>query len=274
MKLEEWQLSCQINLWGDRYEDGMAYLSNTAITAVELGSNILMRYEHEAGKWMELVERHRLAISAVYEFGHFDNWNRRREIYLHHDRLASLLERSAINTVVLGPGLIMQRHRTTQDEGRLLRSILEVSKRYEAHGVNVAIHPHWAHCIFMEDEIDRLMENTPNRIGLVPDLGHIAEAGMDILSLLQKYISRIPCIHIKDYKPLVTPPTRIYERRMSFCEVGQGVANFPRLFRMLQKEGYKGWLTLEMENAKAGSPENVIHSMIDYLGGLEVGNQR
>ncbi len=242
------QTSCQLHSWGERYPDGIACLGRAGIEGFEIGSKFLLRYERGVERWRALVKDGRMKVSAVYEFGHFDNWPRRREIYLHHDRLGRLMEQAGIPLVVLGPGIQFYRNRTPQNVLRMIQMVDETARRYEAHGVKAGIHPHWGHCIFTEDDIDLVMERVQAPIGLVPDLGHLAAAGVDLFRLLRKYVARTPCIHLKDG-----------------CDT-----DFVRLFRYLRQSRYGGWLTLETEGAPSASPEQAFHSMLTHLRQLKV----
>lgn len=270
MSLNPLRFSCQMTLWGNRYKEGMHGLRGTLVQGIEIGSAILMRYEQDSSAWISLMAQYGLRTSAVYEFGHFNNWPKRREIYLHHDRLAALLARTDIPLAILGPGIRFQKQRTPEDDERLLRMIAEIAKRYEAHGVRMAIHPHWGHCIFTLDDIQLVMAHTPPMVGLVPDLGHIAEAEADILPILHAYLDRIPSIHLKDYKSSATPPVEPHKRRLRFCEMGRGEANVPGIVSYLERAGFTGWLTLEAEEDIASTPENAMRDMLDYVCRLGV----
>ncbi|GIQ69356.1 sugar phosphate isomerase/epimerase [Xylanibacillus composti] len=271
MSLSPLRYSYQMTLWGNRYKEGMQYLRGTIVQGIEVGSAILMRYERDAAAWISLTEQFGLRTSAVYEFGHFDNWPKRREIYLHHDRVAKLLEKADVPLAILGPGLRFRKQRTTEDNERLLRMIAEIAKRYEAHGVRMAIHPHWGHCIFAQEDIHLVMSHTHPTVGLVPDLGHLAEAGADIMAVLQTYLNRIPCIHLKDYVTQPAAPSGPHQRRLRFCEMGYGIANIVQVVSYLQQAGFPGWLTLEAEEDILSTPEAATEDMLQYVSRLGVG---
>ncbi len=271
MSLEVLRYSCQLSLWGNRYRDGMNSLRNSIVSGIEVGSVILMRYERDPAAWLDMTEEYGLHTSAVYEFGHFNNWPKRREIYLHHDRVGALLRKLHIPLVILGPGIRFQKHRSPEDNERLLRMVAEIAKRYEAHGVHMAIHPHWGHCIYEGDEIHMVMAHTAQSVGLVPDLGHIAEAGIDFMNMLQMYLDRMPCIHLKDFKRLPTAPSGPHQRRFGFCEMGRGEGNIIQIITYLQQTGYSGWLTLEAEEEVRDMPEQAAAQMLQYVSQLGVG---
>jgi inosose dehydratase len=257
-------VSCHLGLWGHRYPEGLRLAAQSGFRAIEIGSKFLLAYENRLGDWLRLTADSEVRVSAVFEFGHFDHWNRRREIYLHHDRLGRLLENAGISSVILGPGMKLHKVSSPQDRLNRIGMVSEIAKRYEAHGVSVGIHPHWGHCIFTRDEIDHVMEHVREEIGLVPDLGHTAEADIDILELLSSYLARVPCLHVKDFRRLAHTGTRRYDRKTRFCGLGEGESNIKELMQFLKDRAYDGWLTAEVEDGEC-SPEATIRYMSDYM---------
>jgi inosose dehydratase len=258
------RVSCHLGLWGERFQEGMQFVGQTGFNAIEIGSKFFLSYEQRLNEWRQLTAESGVEVSAVYEFGHFDRWDKRREIYLHHDRLAHVLERAGIQAAVLGPGIKFHKHDAPQDRHHLIAMVSETAKRYQAHGVNVGIHPHWGHCIFTLQEIDYVMQHVPDAIGLVPDLGHTAEANIDILALLSRYQSRIQNIHLKDYKRIEGAKNVKIQRDTKFCELGEGESNIREMMQLLQEQAYSGWLTAEVEDSQT-APEISVRSTKVYF---------
>ncbi|WP_128893898.1 sugar phosphate isomerase/epimerase family protein [Longirhabdus pacifica] len=241
------KLSCQLSPWGSEHQQGMACMQDNNIHHIEVGSNLLWKYERDIPAWKELLLSYQLQVSAVFEFGHFDSWSRRREIYWHHDRLASMLAKSQIPLVILGPGLKYNKVHTVETAQHVMQMINEIAKRYDDKGIKTAIHPHFGHCIFTKSEIDAVMDGVASHIGLIPDIGHLAEANIDILSFIRNYFPRIFAIHLKDYVKINPVPNKKIQRKVKFVPLGQGNFDFFSLFQLLKQKDFTAWLTLEMD---------------------------
>lgn len=80
---------------------------------------------------------------------------------------------------------------------------------------------------------------------MYPDVGNIAEQQLDELEELQAGKGHMLAIHLKDVR--VGEPRRV--------PMGQGIANFPKAFAELARQGWSGRMMLEMWNDDA--PESV-----------------
>ncbi|WP_051775288.1 sugar phosphate isomerase/epimerase family protein [Paenibacillus tyrfis] len=257
------RLSCQVSVWGDRTEEAIRFVAGTGCPAVEIGGPHLMSYEHRLFELQQLLTRYGTSVSGVYEFGHFENWRGRRAIYTHHERLGRLMKQASIPMAVLGPGIRYNRNRTPEERQKLLRMITEIASRYEMHGVRAAIHPHWGHCIFDGEDIELVMNEGPAELGLVVDVVHTAEAGLDLYGLLERYGSRILGIHVKDYQTIDSPPSGRFRRRTRYSPPGLGEGNIQELKDFLGKMGYGGWVVLEADES-GEEPEISISAALNY----------
>jgi inosose dehydratase len=121
-------------------------------------------------------------------------------------------------------------------------------------GVRIAFHHHMGTVIETAEEIDRLMEGTPESVGLLFDTGHLAFAGADPASVARRWAHRINHVHAKDIRPDVLHHVR--QQRMSFLDAvvagvytvpSDGGIDFTAALRPLAKVGYNGWLIVEAE---------------------------
>ncbi|WP_253735872.1 sugar phosphate isomerase/epimerase [Paenibacillus sp. FJAT-26967] len=242
-------VSCQLTPWGREYGRGLGELAALDVRFVEIGSRLLLPYEGRITEWKEKLEQEYQAVSGVFEFGHFANWARRREIYLHHDRLARLLLAAGIDMVILGPGIRLSRSYGIEDQRNMLAMIAEIHKRYSFHGIRAGIHPHRSHCIYTGEEIEYVMERTPPDLGLVPDTGHLAEAGVDFRELMGRYVARTLAVHLKDVRGVREDEESgaFPGRRMRYAELGGGELPLSSILRTLREYKYAGYMTLEMD---------------------------
>ena len=109
--------------------------------------------------------------------------------------------------------------------------------------VQVDVHPHshYGSIIETAEEYEKLMELTDESIvGWTPDTGHIVRGGLDLLSTLKKYSSRIRNFHFKD----VTSDGK-------WKVMGDGICDFKGIIKLLEDTGYKGWIIGEEESDDA-----------------------
>ncbi len=139
--------------------------------------------------------------------------------------------------------------------------LTEFARHTLSRGVRLAYHHHMgAYCETPED-VDRLMENVGDEVGLLFDSGHMTFAGGDAAAMLRKYVSRVCHVHCKDVRPNVLKLAR--NRNWSFLESvingaftvpGDGAVDFPALIGILREHGYRGWLVVEAEQDPVVAP--------------------
>lgn len=125
--------------------------------------------------------------------------------------------------------------------------------------MKVVFHHHMGTGIQTTEEIDRLMAETdPKKVSLLYDTGHLVFSGEDHLHVLNKHMSRIHHVHLKDVR--IDVANKIREGKMSFLQAvkdgvftvpGDGVVDFKPVFEVLDAAGYKGWFVVEAEQDPA-----------------------
>lgn len=136
-----------------------------------------------------------------------------------------------------------------------------VDKKVKEYDFKYAIHLHGPDMALYPDA-DDVWENVKDldpRIGMCLDIGHDRRNGKDPIEDLEKYISRVFDIHLKD----VTGATKAGYS----VEVGRGILDIPGFVKMLRKTGYDGVCSLEHErNMK--DPFLGIAESIGYFRGV------
>jgi inosose dehydratase len=150
----------------------------------------------------------------------------------------------------------------------LCEGLNKLGKLAVEKGMKLTYHHHMGTGVQTAAEIDRLMENTePDLLGLLYDTGHLAFSGEDYLAVLDKWVSRIRHVHLKNMRPAVYEQT--VKNKWSFIRAikegvftvpGDGYIDFVPIFDRLKKAGYSGWWVVEAEQdpAKANSLEYAI----------------
>jgi inosose dehydratase len=136
-----------------------------------------------------------------------------------------------------------------------VRVLTKVAAACRELGLSTAFHHHAGTFVETPDEIARLCESIdPDLIGLCLDTGHYFYGGGDPVEAVQKYGSRIRHLHLKDVQQQVLEEVREKNlgfldavRHGVFCELGQGVIDFPQVVEALMSSGYSGWAIVEQD---------------------------
>jgi len=124
----------------------------------------------------------------------------------------------------------------------LLACVHAVAERAERCGVASAYHPNSPEASIYRtaDDYVVLLAGLDERLGWVPDCGHIARVGMDPLELIKEHRSLVRHIHYKDM-----------EAGHGWAEMGCGVIDYEAITQLLVDTGYAGWIVVEDESDRA-----------------------
>jgi inosose dehydratase len=138
------------------------------------------------------------------------------------------------------------------------KKLTALAEKMSDFGVGMAFHHHMGTIVETDHEVDLLMKHTGNAVGLLFDTGHCLFSGGDPESLLARHIGRVVHFHCKDVRAPILAKARAND--MSFMDAvlegiftvpGDGAVNYVTLLRMLEKQGYAGWLVVEAEQDPA-----------------------
>ena len=140
----------------------------------------------------------------------------------------------------------------------------------DEYGICLTYHHHMGTVVQDEDEVERMMEETDKKyVSLLFDTGHFKYCGADTLKMVQKYADRIKHVHLKDIRPEIVE--KVKKENLSFLEgvrqgtftiPGDGCIDFEPVFRVLEENGYEGYMVVEAEQdpAKANPLEYAIRA--------------
>ncbi len=133
-----------------------------------------------------------------------------------------------------------------------LNALGEIAKD---RGFKLCYHHHMGTGCQTMAEVDRLLEMTdPDLVWLLYDSGHFLFSGEDPVLALEKYIGRVGHVHLKDVRADVLE--RVKQQKMSFLDAvragaftipGDGMIDFPAIFKILEEHDYTGWMVVEAE---------------------------
>jgi inosose dehydratase len=121
----------------------------------------------------------------------------------------------------------------------LLRCANAVALRASARGIRCTYHPNSpAGSVFRtSDDYEILLNGLNSKVlGYTPDVGHIANGGMDPMAIIQQYRGIINHIHFKDRS-----------ESGFWAAMGKGVIDFPAIVSYLLATGFVGWCVVEDE---------------------------
>ncbi|MFG6667624.1 myo-inosose-2 dehydratase [Halomonas sp. HNIBRBA4712] len=128
-------------------------------------------------------------------------------------------------------------------------------------GLSLAYHAHLMMVVESGEEIDALMANSGEAVGLLFDAGHVVAGGGDLKTLLARHGSRINHLHFKDIRRDVMAKVRRDDisfnqgvRDGMFTVPGDGYLDFSPLVEFATESDYQGWLIVEAEQDPAKAP--------------------
>lgn len=156
-------------------------------------------------------------------------------------------------------------------DGRAWRALGDglnrIGQTLRDRGMRTVFHPHVGTYVETRAEIDRLCAVTePDLIGLCPDTGHLAYAGVEPAAVFTDYAERIGYLHLKDVDPQIL--ARVRAERIGFVDgvklgmftlLGQGMVDMHEIFAALRRAAYSGWLIVEQDapsNPLAAATQN------------------
>jgi inosose dehydratase len=157
--------------------------------------------------------------------------------------------------------------------GRYGRKLTALADRMADFGVRMAFHHHMGTIVQTDSEIDCMMRNSGESVGLLFDTGHCLFAQGHPDTLLSQHIKRVIHVHCKDARREILD--RAIRQDTSFMDAvlegiftvpGDGCIDFLPLLRQLYDAGYEGWLVVEAEqDPRKAHPLTYAKKGFDYL---------
>lgn len=194
-------------------------------------------------KMKEILDENQLDLVALC---HVEDWMHSQETEnekLNADQWIKFLAHfpDTIYLLVQMPGSNREDLRRRQQN--LLSCVNAIAERATNQGISCSYHPNSpSGSIYRTEEDYKILLDglDHNLIGYTPDLGHIAKAGMDPLSIIKAYRKFINLIHYKDM-----------HADGQWAQTGEGVIDFKEITQYLIDTNYEGWIVMEDECDRA-----------------------
>jgi inosose dehydratase len=135
------------------------------------------------------------------------------------------------------------RHDLEQRQKNLVANLNTVSRRAAAAGVPASFHPNSPHHSTNRTESDyrAILERLDRTVtGWTPDVGHMANGGMNPLAKMRDYAEMINLVHFKDW-----------DGQPEFALMGEGKVDLVGITQWLLDRNYSGWIVCEDEAKQA-----------------------
>jgi inosose dehydratase len=171
-------------------------------------------------------------------------------------------EKTADRCALAGRCSGTQQYSYQQQQWRMAeRTIRKVLSLCATFGMRVAFHHHVGTHVETPEEIDQLFSLfSTDELGLCLDTGHCVYGGGDPVTVLQRHIGRLRCLHFKDVDGQRVAEVRREQldfhsavRRRVFAPLGRGVVDFSRILDLVRKHGFEGWIVAEQDVLEGGS---------------------
>ena len=195
-----------------------------------------------------------LRMSSIYWGGQFSDAAEHENLLKDCHRILGYLKRFGSERLTMGPP-----RPDVDDEKTAIANTAKIANAIgrialEEYKIKFAIHPHVGSLFENPRQTDMLMDQTdPKYFNLAPDTAQVWMGGGDPVPFFEKYKHRLVYMHYKDI--------RAYHRGLpgymdNVIELGRGVIDFPALHRILKSIQYKGWITIDLDNARISPRES------------------
>jgi len=148
---------------------------------------------------------------------------------------------------------------TTEEFKRLTTGMNRLGRIARDEGLRLAYHHHMGTGVQTVEETERFLNDThPDDVYLLYDSGHFAFSEEDPVAALEKFVSRVGHVHLKDLRTKEFARAKKDEssfldavRNGVFTVPGDGDIDFTSIFEILEKENYQGWMVVEAEQDPA-----------------------
>jgi inosose dehydratase len=145
---------------------------------------------------------------------------------------------------------------TPQQLKQISKTLDRIGEQTSAIGIRLAPHPLIGSVMEREPEVRAIMELTnPRHVWMTADTGHLTLGGMDPVKIISEYFPRIAEVHLKDtvrqYRGWNGPSDR---DPRPYRTMGAGGVDFPAIYRLLKRRGFKGWCSLDIDGTDLDVP--------------------
>jgi inosose dehydratase len=240
------RFGCQTYSWqmqGDAYKGRLEHMATVAaesgFAGIEPEVIMLGRYA-DPERAAEALDEAGLELTAL---AYAADWRGPRETDAEReeaDRFIAFLQRFPGTPLVVVQLPYEDRENLRERQDNAIACMDAVARRAAAAGIRATVHPNSppGSSFRTAEDYERLLDALdPAVIGFTPDVGHLANGGMDPLEVIKRYRDRVDHVHFKDIDASGT-----------WAPTGEGRIDFPGIVSYLRDTGYTGWIVFEDES--------------------------
>lgn len=149
------------------------------------------------------------------------------------------------------------------DDYKALADMLNrLGERTKALGVPLVYHHHMNSTGEPPEAIEAVMKDSAaSSVGLLFDIAHYQQGGGDPVKAIRRYGKAIRVVHLKDVRPIDTPPG------YQWVELGRGRVDVKGCVAALKDVGFDGWAIVELDRVvdAGGSPKASAAANRDFV---------
>jgi inosose dehydratase len=230
-------------------------IASAGYAGVELFDGNLVEYAGRPDDFREFLDDTGLQLVAVYSGANFVFSEILDEELWRISQGAALAAELGAEHLVVGGGARRTMGTTETDYARLAKALDRVVSIAEEHGLRASYHPHLTTIVENGEQLETVMARS--RINFCPDTAHLAAAGSDPAELIRRYAGRIAYVHLKDFRA----------EPFAFLPLGEGDVDFPAILDALDRAGYDGWITVELDEYD-GPAVDAARASREYLNSI------
>jgi inosose dehydratase len=243
------KIACETYTWqmpGESYKGKLDHIMGIASAAGFTGIEPETSFFGDLSdplKMKDTLAKYNLELAVLV---HVEDWRNRKESDSERMRAQQWMNYlsyfpDTIYLPVQMPG--KDRSDLKERQQNLLSCVNALAERASGQGIICSYHPNSPMgSVFRTEEDYEILLNglNPKYIGYTPDVGHIAKAGMDPLTIIKRYRDVINLVHYKDM---------FADGR--WAQTGEGVIQFKEITSYLVETQYQGWIVMEDEADQA-----------------------
>jgi inosose dehydratase len=227
-------------------------IAQAGYRGIEIPDGSLREFERSKQVFRHLMLEHRLELVAVSCRANLTYPKILKDELWWIDRSATLaVEMGASHFVIVGgakPMIGLTDHEL-QDLSESLDRVADIA---EGYGLTVSYLPHSS---MTKDTLEVILKRS--RINFCPNTAHLVAGSHDPAALIHDHRDRIRYVHLKGFD------TNLF----NFSNLSEGTLDNAAIVRLLEGNGYRGWVMVEA-NGCDGNPRDNAISSLKYLRAL------
>lgn len=248
--------------WGGNDELAIREVAETGFTGIQLRATAFETFGRRPAALKELLAKHGLAFpvmsSGNLKYAPADR-GAQMALHLKHAEFVRDAGGRFLQVIDEKP----KGRPVGRDDYRELAGMLRrLGERTAQIGVPLIYHHHMNSTGETPDAIGAILQDIPGTaVGLLFDIAHYQQGGGDPVSFIRQYGKAIKAVHLKDVRPIETPPG------YQWVELGRGRVDVKGCVAALKDAGFDGWAIVELDRVvdPGGSPKASAAANRDYV---------